>query len=118
MRMILKEILVSTISSVNVVESIDSISAIEMYNKEKPDLIIMDINIPVDNGIVCMKEILKINPHAKVLIISAIDQKQVIDEAMNSGALGYITKPFNKIGVISKVKELLNENNVDNVITN
>jgi len=37
---------------------------------------------------------------------------------MSSGALGYITKPFNKLGVISKVKELLNGNNVDSVITN
>ena len=73
MRMILKEILVSTISSANIVEVIDSISAIEMYNKEKPDLVIMDINLPGNNGITCMKDILKINPHAKVLIVSAID---------------------------------------------
>ncbi|PBO84423.1 MAG: hypothetical protein COA77_09640 [Thaumarchaeota archaeon] len=55
-----------------------------------------------------MKDILKINPCAKVLMVSAVDQKQVMEKAMSSGALGYIHKSFNKLGVISKVKELLN----------
>jgi len=108
MRVMLKEILESTIPSVNVVEADDTISAIEMYNKEKPDLVTMDMNLPVTDGITCMKDILKINPHAKVLMVSAVDQQNVMSDAMNSGARGYINKPFNKIGVISKIKELLN----------
>ena len=104
----LKEILVSTIPSVNVIEAADTTSAIEMYNKEKPDLVTMDMDLPQTDGITCMKDILKINPQAKVLMVSAVEQKQVLEDAMNSGALGYINKPFNKIGIISKVKELLN----------
>ncbi len=108
MRVILKEILESTIPLVNVIEASDTISAIEMYNKEKPDLITMDMNLPGTDGITCMKDILKINPHAKVLMVSAVDQQNVMSDAMNAGALGYINKPFNKIEVISKVKKLLN----------
>lgn len=108
MRVMLKEILESTIPSVSVVEAADTTSAIEMYNKEKPDLVTMDMNLPGTDGITCMKDILKINPRAKVLMVSAVDQQNVMSDAMNSGALGYINKPFNKIGVISKVKELLN----------
>ena len=41
-------------------------------------------------------------------MVSAVDQQKVMYDAMNSGAQGYINKPFNKIGVITKVKELLN----------
>jgi len=41
-------------------------------------------------------------------MVSAVDQKQVMEKVMSSGVLGYINKPFNKLGVISKVKELLN----------
>jgi len=108
MRVMLKEILVSTIPSVNVVEAADTSSAIDMYKKVKPDLVTMDMNLPGTDGITCMKDILKINPRAKVLMVSAVDQTQVMEKAMNSGALGYINKPFNKLGVISKVKELLN----------
>ena len=66
------------------------------------------MDLPQTDGITCMKDILKINPQAKVLMVSAVEQKQVLEDAMNSGALGYINKPFNKIGIISKVKELLN----------
>lgn len=108
MRIMLKDTLVS-IPCVNVLEANDSSSAIEMYKKEKPDLVTMDINLPGTDGISCMKNILKINPQAKILMISGMDQKHVIDNAMNSGAQGYIKKPFNKIEVISKVKTILDE---------
>lgn len=108
MRVMLKEIITSMLPSVNIVEAADTTSAIEMYNKEKPDLVTMDMNIPSTDGIVCMKNILKINPKAKVLMVSAVDQQKVMNEAINAGALGYINKPFNKVGIISKVKELLN----------
>ena len=108
MRMMLKDTLVS-IPCVTVLEANDSSSAIEMYKKEKPDLVTMDVNLPGADGISCMKDILKINPQAKVLMISGIDQKHVMNNAMNSGAQGYIKKPFNKIEVISKVKKILDE---------
>jgi len=65
MRVMLKEILVSTIPSVNILEAGDTSSAIDMYKKEKPDLVTMDMNLPGTDGITCMKDILKINPRAK-----------------------------------------------------
>ena len=108
MRVMLKEILKSTIPDANIVEAADTTSAIEMYNKERPDLVTMDMNLPGTDGITCMKDILKINPQAKVLMVSAVDQQKMMDDAINAGALGYINKPFNKIGIITKVKELLN----------
>jgi len=108
MRVILKEILESTIPSVDVVEADNTTSTIEMYNKEKPDLVTMNMNLPVTDGITCMKYILKVNPRAKVLMVSVVDQQNLMSDAMNSGVLEYINKPFNKIEVISKVKELLN----------
>jgi|APSaa5957512535_1039671.scaffolds.fasta_scaffold95358_2 two-component system, chemotaxis family, chemotaxis protein CheY len=107
MRLILKEILVSAIPSVHVLEAVDSASAVKMYNQEKPDLVTMDINLPKIDGITCMKRILKINPHAKVVMISAIDQSNIMDKAINSGAIGYITKPFDFVSVGNKIKELL-----------
>jgi two-component system chemotaxis response regulator CheY len=118
MRMILKQILVSAIPSVNIVEAVDSVSAIRLYNQEKPDLVTMDINLPKTDGISCMKRILKINPQAKVIMISAIDQSNVMDKAMNSGAIGYILKPFDFVSVGNKVKELLDENKLNQTIHN
>lgn len=108
MRLMLKNILESAKLVTNIVEAIDNTSAIEMYKKIKPDVVTMDINLPKTDGITCMKEILKIDPQAKVLMVSAMEQKNIIDEALSSGAKGYVKKPFDKNEVLNKVKELLN----------
>ena len=57
----------------------------------KPDIIIMDYRMPVLDGLVAMKEILKKNPNAKVLFVSA--EKRVEKDAIDAGAIGFFTKP-------------------------
>jgi two-component system chemotaxis response regulator CheY len=57
----------------------------------KPDIIVMDYRMPVQDGLVAMKEILKKNPDAKVLFVSA--EKRVEKEALEAGAIGFFTKP-------------------------
>lgn len=57
----------------------------------KPDIIIMDYRMPVLDGLVAMKEILKKTPDAKVLFVSA--EKRVEKEAFEAGAIGFFTKP-------------------------
>ncbi len=57
----------------------------------KPDIIIMDYRMPVLDGLVAMKEILKKTPEAKVLFVSA--EKRVEKEAFEAGAIGFFTKP-------------------------
>ncbi len=57
----------------------------------KPDIIIMDYRMPVLDGLVAMKEIIKKTPDAKVLFVSA--EKRVEKEALEAGAIGFFTKP-------------------------
>lgn len=57
----------------------------------KPDIIVMDYRMPVLDGLVAMKEILKKTPGAKVLFVSA--EKRVEKEALEAGAIGFFTKP-------------------------
>ncbi|MFW9778836.1 MAG: response regulator [Candidatus Heimdallarchaeota archaeon] len=57
----------------------------------KPDIIVMDYRMPVQDGLVAMKEILKKNPEAKVLFVSA--EKRVEKDALEAGAIGFFTKP-------------------------
>lgn len=67
--------------------------AIEKFSELpiKPDIIIMDYRMPVLDGLVAMKEILKKTPNAKVLFVSA--EKRVEKEALEAGAIGFFTKP-------------------------
>jgi two-component system chemotaxis response regulator CheY len=68
--------------------------AIDYYKKFTPDLITMDVIMPDMNGIDAVKEIKKINPGAKIIIISAMGQRMIIEDVINAGALDYIVKPF------------------------
>ena len=67
--------------------------AVELLRKSnpKPDIILMDYRMPVLDGLVAMKEILRKTPNAKVLFVSA--EKRVEKDAIEAGAIGFFTKP-------------------------
>jgi len=62
------------------------------------------------NGIEAMSKILQSDPNAKIIMITAIDQKRMILEAIKSGARHYIIKPFQEEKVLSTINEVLNQN--------
>lgn len=81
--------------------------ACTLYNQLKPDLVTMDITMPGMDGIEALQKILKSDPAAKVIMISALDQKRMILEALESGAKHYLVKPFKDDKVLATVKEVL-----------
>lgn len=68
--------------------------AVELFESTKPDLITMDINMPEVDGIEAIKEIMKINPDAKIMVLSALSYMVLLKDAMEKGARGFITKPI------------------------
>ena len=84
----------------------DGIQAIEKFNDESYDLVILDIKIPKMDGLEVLKEIKKINPSAKVIIITGYQSASVAEEAIHSGANNYLVKPFERnqlTGVIQQI---------------
>jgi two-component system, chemotaxis family, chemotaxis protein CheY len=69
-------------------------SAIELYIKLRPDIVTMDIVMPQMSGIDATRKILKIDKDAKIIMISALGQENLVMEAINVGAKDYILKPF------------------------
>lgn len=104
----LKQIIEEGKLATSIEEATDGESAIEMYKKLKPDLVTLDINMPHTDGLECLKELLKIDPSANVLMVTSVEQKSIVDSAMNSGAKGYVKKPFNKNEITETVQKLLN----------
>ena len=90
-----------------VAEAADGQEAIEKYRKFQPDLVTMDITMPVLDGITSLQSIREINPQACVVMISALGQEKKIIEALNKGARHYIIKPFKENDVIGKVTGIL-----------
>ena len=87
-------------------EATDGIEAIDVYLKEKPDLVFMDIVMPNMNGINAMKNILKAEPDAKIYILSALMDEEARENAMEEGATDYIVKSL--IPKSEDIKKLFN----------
>ncbi|MCL6592163.1 MAG: response regulator [Firmicutes bacterium] len=81
--------------------------AVQKYNLLKPDLVIMDITMPEMNGLAALKEIKATDPHARVVICSAMGQKQLVQEAVEAGALSFMVKPFDPERVLEVVAKTL-----------
>lgn len=79
--------------------------AVRMYDELRPDVVLMDLTMPEMSGCDAIKAILGINPNAVVLICSASNQKEQIDEAMDAGAKGYLMKPFNSNRLLEVIRK-------------
>jgi DNA-binding NarL/FixJ family response regulator len=85
--------LVNTESDMEVVaEAADGLQAIEMFERHKPDLVLMDSRMVVKTGIEATIEIRKRDPHARVLMLTAFDGDADIRKAFDAGAQGYVLK--------------------------
>ena len=76
-----------------VAETEDGQDAVKAYIKEKPDLVLMDISMPVKDGIETLKEIMKIDPDAKVIIVSGMGYQEKVIQAVKEGAKEFLVKP-------------------------
>ncbi|HOM18322.1 MAG TPA: response regulator [Thermoguttaceae bacterium] len=75
-------------------EAGDGREAVEKYQQLRPDVVTMDIVMPETNGIQALEEILEFDPHARVVVVSALNQTRMISEAIRKGAHDFIAKPF------------------------
>ena len=106
MRKIISQILKSEMYDV-VGEASNGQEGIDMYNEFKPDLVTMDINMPVKDGITALKEILAINPSARIVMLTSESEQKMVVEAVQNGAKNYVVKPPERTALLSKVKQSL-----------
>ena len=91
-------------------EASNAKEAVEKYKKFKPDLVTMDIVMPMMeelDGIGAVREIIRFDPHAKVLIVSVMAQQSLVVEAIRAGAKDFIVKPVQPAQIIAAVHKVL-----------
>lgn len=106
MRMIIKDILVKNGYEISG-EANNGLMAIELYKKERPDIVTMDITMPEMDGISAVKEIMKIDPTARIIMCSSLGQQSMVIDAIRAGARDFIVKPFQPDRVIEAIKKAL-----------
>ena len=87
-----------------VAEAGDGVEAIDLFNQHKPDLVLMDSRMTVKNGIEATVEILRKDPKARVLILTAFDGDADIRRAFEAGAKGYVLKSSRGEGLIPALR--------------
>jgi len=105
MRMMLRQILSGEGYVVH--EAVNGRDAVEKYGSIRPDLVTMDITMPEMDGLEAIRRIRELDQSARVLVVSAMGQQQMIVEALESGALDFVVKPFQPAKVLEKVRKCM-----------
>lgn len=105
MRMRLKKLL--TGQGFAVEEASDGKEAVARYQALNPDCVLMDITMPEMSGIDALKEIRRIDPEARVIMVSALGQEAMVIQAIQHGAKDFIVKPYEPDRVLSALTKVL-----------
>ncbi|MFH1709757.1 MAG: response regulator [bacterium] len=87
--------------------------AVKLYEKFKPDLVTLDVIMGEMDGIAALQAIRKLDPRAKVIMLTSIRDMEVELLANKLGAMGYIEKPFNPTAVIKEIERVLGGDNAE-----
>ncbi|MEB3102835.1 response regulator [Ferviditalea candida] len=88
-------------------EADNGIAAVEKYKELQPDLVTLDITMPVMDGLAALREIKRLNKDANIIMVSALGQESMVMEAMQEGAKGFIVKPFKEDQIIRAVSKFV-----------
>ena len=80
--------------------------SIKLYEELKPDLVTMDITMPMMSGIQALREIKNIDKDAKVIMITSHGEEKLVMEAIKSGAVGYILKPISHGKILKAINKV------------
>ena len=75
-------------------EAADGEEAVALYEQVSPDLVTLDIVMPKMDGVTALKRLMACDPPARVVMISAVDQREKLTECIRHGAVDFIVKPF------------------------
>jgi two-component system chemotaxis response regulator CheY len=89
------------------VEAGDGNQAVEVFQQAQPDAVLMDITMPGKDGLQALREILAIDPGARVAMVTAMGQQGMVMEAIKTGARDFVVKPFDSDRVKAALAKLV-----------
>jgi two-component system, chemotaxis family, chemotaxis protein CheY len=92
-----------------VAEADNGQNGIDLFTLYVPDLVTMDVNMPYMGGIEAVREIIKKNPDARIIMVSAMGDPETIKEAISAGAKDFVIKPFSYNTMKKTVSKILSD---------
>lgn len=106
MRVMLKQLLTKNGYEI-AIEASNGLDAVQKYPMVKPDLVTMDITMPDMDGIAAVKEIIKMDPNAKIVMCSAMGTIDKVKAAIMAGAKNFLVKPLQPEKVLETIAQVL-----------
>jgi CheY-like chemotaxis protein len=92
-----------------VIEASDGKEALAKYAAEAPDLVLLDVNMPVLDGMHTLAAILKQDAKAKIVMLTSLVNRQTIEKCLNGGATGYIRKDNPRDAILKELTAIVRE---------
>lgn len=92
-----------------VFEAENGLQAVAKYQELHPDAVLMDITMPEMDGLTALKEIRRLDPQARVAMVTAMGQQALVIDALKNGAKDFVIKPFQSERVLAAVKKILSQ---------
>jgi two-component system, chemotaxis family, chemotaxis protein CheY len=89
-----------------VAEATNGAEGVSLYQQHRPDLVTMDLVMPIMGGLEALRQIRAFDPEAKVVVVTALDQKQSLMDSIRDGAIDFIVKPFERERVLALLAKL------------
>jgi two-component system chemotaxis response regulator CheY len=105
MRFVIRDILTKLGHEV-VGEAADGVEACARYDELEPDLVTLDLVMPKKSGLEALRDIRAKHPQAKIIVVSALEQRETLMEAFRLGAADYLVKPFSKDRVAQAIERM------------
>jgi two-component system, chemotaxis family, chemotaxis protein CheY len=90
-------------------KAVNGAEAVDLYKKTKPDLVLMDIIMPEMNGIDALKNIIRMDSEANIIMATSHNEELMVMDAIYAGARGYTLKPIDKDHLVNEVERVLSE---------
>ena len=91
----------------DVAQAENGLEAVRKFAEWRPDAVLLDITMPEMDGLAALKEIKKIDPGARVAMVTAMGQQAIVMEALKNGARDFVLKPFQPDRVLAALQKLL-----------
>ena len=103
-------LIVRGLGTPTVIEATDGQDAVARYTADAPDLVLLDVNMQMMDGLQTLAAIQKINPDAVVVMLTSLANRQTVEECLKAGAAGYLRKDTPKEAILGELAAIVRDN--------
>jgi CheY-like chemotaxis protein len=100
-------LLARTLGRVTVIEAANGEEAVALYPREKPDLVLLDVNMPRMDGVQTLQALRQLNPECLVVMLTSLVNRQTVEECLRLGAAGYLRKDLPQPELTAQLAEIV-----------